>query len=233
MRAKIGKFVNWVGPYQIAEYLCFWAKKETDEFGNQQPPDWVHEFGEFLAHGRLKPDGRRDTEHETWLYRLCNWIYSKKNRKIKIKVDPWDHWNADQTIAMLAVPILEDLLLHKHGAAPVADEDVPAGLGLRASEALQQADENDQTDSNFFIRYEWMLGEVIWALRQIADGDWEEQYYSGKIDMKLVPEDNGLLRQVVLDRKDFVVDYEGMQRHSDRINRGLMYFGKYFRSFWS
>jgi len=56
MKVYIGPYKNWFGPYQLAETLCFWAKKEKDEYGFERTPDWVHNFGEWLAHGSVEPD---------------------------------------------------------------------------------------------------------------------------------------------------------------------------------
>ena len=51
MKANIGKYVNWWGPYQIASALCFWVPYKKDEYGCKEKPQWVHDFGEFIAHG--------------------------------------------------------------------------------------------------------------------------------------------------------------------------------------
>jgi hypothetical protein len=68
MYIKIGKHPDWFGPYQLARLLCFWAKKEKDENGFLKDPNWVHNFGEFLAYGIVEPDAKvgeiRSTEIE-------------------------------------------------------------------------------------------------------------------------------------------------------------------------
>ena len=51
MKVYIGPYKNWVGPYQIADALCFWAKNIEDEYGYKRKPDWVHNFGTWLSHG--------------------------------------------------------------------------------------------------------------------------------------------------------------------------------------
>ena len=56
MKVYIGRYKNWFGPYQLAEFLCFWAKNEKDEHGIERKPEWVHNFGEWLAHGKESPD---------------------------------------------------------------------------------------------------------------------------------------------------------------------------------
>lgn len=77
MKVKIGKYTSWFGPYQLAETLCFWAKEEKDEYGFPKKPDWVHNFGEWLAHGSVEPEAEVgeirswDRErHYTWLYKF-------------------------------------------------------------------------------------------------------------------------------------------------------------------
>ena len=56
MKIKIGGYKRWFGPYQLAELLCFWAKPVKDKYDFESKPDWVHNFGEWLAHGSVEPD---------------------------------------------------------------------------------------------------------------------------------------------------------------------------------
>ena len=39
MKAHIGPYKSWFGPYQLAELLCFWAKDVEDEYGMKSKPD--------------------------------------------------------------------------------------------------------------------------------------------------------------------------------------------------
>jgi hypothetical protein len=70
MKIYIGPYTNWVGPYQIAEMLCFWAKKVPDECGFPRKPDWVHDFGTWLAEDR--------NGNDSWLTKLCQKIEDYK-----------------------------------------------------------------------------------------------------------------------------------------------------------
>ena len=56
MRVNIGPYTNWFGPYQLAELLCFWVKEVPGEYGIKSKPDWVHNFGEWLAYGSVEPE---------------------------------------------------------------------------------------------------------------------------------------------------------------------------------
>ena len=47
MKIYIGPYKSWIGPYQIAEALCFWVKRVPDEHGIKRKPDWVHDFGQW------------------------------------------------------------------------------------------------------------------------------------------------------------------------------------------
>ena len=117
MKVKIGPYKNWVGPYQIADALCWWAKPVVDEYGMKSKPDWVHDFGTWLAENR---DGS-----DSWITRACQWVESKKSRQIYVKIDRWDTWGMDHTLALIVLPMLRQLQTTKHGAPYGADEDVP------------------------------------------------------------------------------------------------------------
>ena len=226
MKVTIGKYVDWFGPFQLAEKLLFWMDKNDDR---------VYNLGHFLAYGTFKDemidlfDNDRD---ETWLYKFLSWIHSKKHRKVKMHIDPWDTWNMDSTLSMIILPMLKQLKATKHGAPWTDDEDVPEGLGLRSTEAPPKKDEWD-TDANHFKRWDWIMDEMIWTFEQLQpDYDWEEQYHSGNIEFKSELLDNGMyeLKRGPNDTSTF--DKEGHQAHADRIKNGLRLFGKYYLNLW-
>ena len=236
MKVKLGPYPDWIGPYQIADKVFFWCDmypdKDVADRWDYRAKDWL---GEFLAHGLAKkkqyqPAESRpfgDERPDTWFYNLLKWIHAKRQRKVVIKTDRYDHWNAYHTMSLIIVPILKDLREHKHGAGFIADEDVPEGLGLRSTECLVKEDEG-HTDENWFKRYEWALNEMIWAHEQIADDNWEDQYYSGEVDW--VVESGGRLREGP--NHTYKLDVEGFNKHNDRIENGLRLFGKYYRTLW-
>jgi len=204
MKVNIGPYKNWIGPYQIAQSFSFLPILERDR----------EAFGDWLS--------------KTWVDKFCNWVYNKSNRKIKVKLDYWDHWNADETMAIVILPLLKALKIHKHGAGMVDDEDVPEEL--RSISAPVKENEWD-IDDNHFKRYDWMLNEVIWAFEQLQPGnDWEDQYYT-TIDSKEKRTDMDDLLDLP---KGKFIDYDrdGYMEHSKRIDRALVMFGKYYRSFW-
>lgn len=243
MRVKIGPYKNWFGPYQLAEALCFWVKETPDEFGTPTKPEWVHKFGEWLAHGNTpdesdKPRIERMLKErpETWLYGLLKWVESKRKRSVKIHIDKWDTWNMDRTLAMIILPMLKQLNDTKHGAPCVDDADVPEHL--RSTVAPPKENEYD-TDGNHFLRWDWVLGEIIWAFEQHQpDCDWEQQYYSGTHDLYWevsAKDDKGKATMYQMKNgpdDTWKVDMEGLKAHQNRIANGFRLFGKYYQNLW-
>ena len=230
MKVKIGPYKNWFGPYQIAEKLCFWARKETDEYGIKHTADWVHNFGTWLAGGE---------EKESLLHKFCLWIESKRKRKIQVHIDRWDTWSMDHTLAYIILPMLKQLKATKHGAPFVDDEDVPEHL--RSTAALPKENEWD-TDSNHFLRWDWVLDEMIFAFECELDDSWENEFRSGEMDLvwkpvdregNPVPEAEAKLFQ--LDdgpNHTYECDYDGMKVVQDRIQNGFRLFGRYYQALW-
>ena len=238
MKVKISKYKGWVGPYQLAELLCFWVKDVPDEYGITRKPDWVHNFGEWLAHGSIEPDdevgdctplfgGERSA---TWLYKFLLWIDKiKGERKVKIHIDKWDTWSMDHTLSLIIVPMLKQLKATAHGAPFVDDEDVPNEL----KSTTAPVKENDwDTDDNHFKRWDYVLDEMIWAFEKLVDDNWEHEFYSGTHETLTVKREDGLYEMINGENNTFKVDHEGINKVNDRINNGTKLFGKYYRGLW-
>ena len=220
MRVKIGNYPDWIGPYQIAEKLLFWLDKDKDER--------VHKFGTWLAGGEDK---------DSLLMRACTWIHSKQKRQVVVKLDRWDTWNMDATLAHIILPMLKQLKATQHGAGFVDDADVPEGIGLWSDEAEPKENEYD-TDSNHFQRWEWVLDEMIFAFECKLDDSWEDQFREGEIDWDSVPCAWDLLgKPTMYEMKDgpnhtYKCDYDGMKVVQARITNGFRLFGKYYQNLW-
>ena len=233
MKVEIGNYPNWIGPYQIADALCFWVKEVEGEYGLKSKPDWVHDFGTWLSGGENK---------DSWLSKACQWVHNKKKRKVKVHLDPWDTWNMDGTLSFIILPMLKQLKEKQHGGPLVADEDVPDNLGIRSTDA--PAKENDwDIDANHFKRWDWVMSELIWTFTQLhPDTDWEDQYHTGHIDLVWKPVDKDGNEVSKEDAKLYQMengpndthhwDKDGFMAHSARIDNGLLLLGKYFRCLW-
>jgi hypothetical protein len=208
MKAHLGPYKYWIGPYQIAESLSFLPLHQRD----------IDKFGDWL--------------NKTWVKDFCTWIDSKRTRKIKVKIDRWDSWGAYETIAIIALPLLKQLRLTKQGAPQVEDSDVPEHL--RSTNAPPKENEWD-TDALWFDRWDWVLDEIIWSLEQIQpDVDWEQQFWivHPKIDLDEYPEDEGKEIIPLRWKVKGECDWEGRKKYQERIDNGLRLFGVYFQNLW-
>jgi hypothetical protein len=238
MRVKIGPYTNWFGPYQLAELLCFWAKPVEDEYGIKSKPDWVHNFGEWLAHGSVSPEPEvgditswdRDRPN-TWLYNFLLWIESKKKRTIKVHIDRWDTWGMDNTLAHIILPMLKQLKATKHGAPQVDIEDVPAHL-KPTKKALKAYEKDGTTDEQFFERWDWALDEMIFAFDSKVNDGWEEQFETGESDIQWKTLEGGVSEMVRGPNDTKVYDWEGRKAYEARIQNGFRLFGKYYQNLW-
>lgn len=250
MKVKIGKYKSWYGPYQLAETLCFWAKPVKDEWGIEDKPDWVHKFGEWLAHGSIAPDPTpenpvsswRDDRPHTLLYKFLSWVHSKKQRTVKVHIDRWDTWNMESTLGHIVRPMLKQLKAAKHGAPFVDDKDVPKHLRSTSAPPLSEDDKNcGAVDDLHFQRWDWVMDEMIFAFESLDGGaneDWEGQFFSGTHDWTSVATDfdgDGNPKMFRLEKgpnDTSRIDSKGMKAYQKRITNGFRLFGKYYQNLW-
>lgn len=237
MHVKIGPYENWFGPYQLAEKLCFWVKPVKDEWGIEDKPEWVHKFGEWLAHGSIEPEAQVGeirswdrNRHHTWLYRFLSWIHSKQKRTIKVHIDRWDTWSMDHTLAYIVLPMLKQLKATKHGAPFVDLKDVPKEL--HGKKLTKKQKDNGETDDKHFERWDWVLDEMIFAFDSKVNDEWEEQFETGTSDIQWKTLENGMTEMIRGPNNTKVYDWEGRKAYQERMSNGFRLFGKYFESLW-
>lgn len=245
MKVKIGKFPSRISTHNLAEILCFWVPSKPNRFGGMEKPEWVDKFGEWLTFGSVKPEPEPFAQPQplwinrktTWLYNMLEWIDEKRTQKISVKIDPWDTWNMDDTLAHIILPMLKQLKSNKQGGPFVDVEDVPAEL--RPEELTKEQQEQGELDNTHFERWEWILDEMIFAFQSKVDDSWEDQYFTGEADWETrVTEwdDDGkpeLFELVEGEGHTMEFDSEGYQQHQARIQRGFELFGKYYSGLWS
>jgi hypothetical protein len=153
-----------------------------------------------------------------------NRLQDRRKRKIKVRVDYYDVWGADHTLALIILPTLKLLKEKKHGSPFVDPADVPEEL--RPTE--EAGPDNGYTDNTVHERWDWVLNEMIWAFEQIVDEDNDNQFYDHTESN--AAEKNGV--DFAESWKKFKIDHTGLKQHNERINQGTMLFGKYFRGLW-
>lgn len=240
MRVKIGPYINWIGPYQIAEKILFWIPKyDENRFEYTKEYDkYVWGFGEWLAHDK--------NGNDSWLVKVCNWIHSKRERTIKVHIDDYDVWSMDSTLAEIVLPMLRKLKENHHGSHFVDLEDVPESMRLKDHEEwddqkcfeFYHEPDLQKVQCDIHDRWNWVLDEMIWAFEQIVDDDNDAQFHSGEHDIQWEPcefrEDGTPLLHKMKHGPNHtaVFDSDGYLKHRDRIDNGLRLFGKYYRGLW-
>ena len=153
---------------------------------------------------------------------------------MKIRIDKYDTWSMDHTLALIILPMLKQLHKTKHGAPCVDDEDVPEGLGLRSTEA--PAKENDyDIDDNHFKRWDWVLEEMIQAFECKNNEDWSEKYWTGTSKIEWQDTDSeygGKNCKKMVELGDRKCDWDAYRAHEERNKNGFRLFGKYYQALW-
>ena len=84
--------------------------------------------------------------YHNWLY---SWFGYSPQQTIKVKIDKWDTWSMDHTLAHIVLPMLVQLKATNHG--------YPSGLTEK--------------------KWDSIMDEMIWAFEQECREDWESDYY--------------------------------------------------------
>ena len=209
---------HWISPYTILEKIYFWREIDYDEPIIEKWSD------------RLLPICRAWNKFLDFIHPQIRYV----------KIDRYDTWNMDGTLSPIILPMLKQLNANKHGAPNVDDDDVPEEL--KSTTAPPKENKWD-TDANHFKRWDWVMDQMIWSFEQLQpDNDWEEQYASGVCDFKFVPVDAEGNEVPKGEHKfsemrhgpnhTYEIDWEGRNKHQERISNGLRLFGKYYQSLW-
>ena len=236
MKVYIGKYRDhWISPYTMLDYVFFWTdwskcsrdrriRSLEEERRYVERPEWCDRWSDYL-----NP-----------VSQAIQWVWDRVHPPINyVKIDYWDTWSMDHTLSPIILPMLRQLKEKKHGAPFVDDEDVPEHLRSTAAPAK----ENDwDTDANHFDRWDWVMGEMIFAFECKTDDSWEEEFRSGEIDMLWVPVDrdgnevpkgeHNFYQMKDGSKNTYKCDYEGMKVVEARIQNGFRLFGKYFSALW-
>ena len=211
MKIVIGNYrSHWVSPYHILEKFFYW-RKDYDVY-EKKPPQWLQTLCE-------------------WNTKVLDTIHPRIEY---IKIDPYDTWSMDNTLALIILPMLKQLKATKHGGPLVDDEDVPDELKSMNSPRC----ENEwDIDDNFFLRWEWILDEMIFAFESEKDADWMDQFKSGVSDTDWVESDyqyegENTWEVIHGPKHTLEYDWDSIRAYQARIQNGFKLFGKYYQNLW-
>ena len=155
------------------------------------------------------------------VYDVFNWLwFDRRTQKVSVKIDPWDTWSIDHTLAPIILPMLVQLKETKNGAPFVDLKDVPKEL--HGKKLTKKQKEQGDVDDKHFERWDWIMDEMIWAFEQKCRDDWMEDYYGEWHDFD---------GSISGGRFEWTDD-EGMKKHQERMSNGFKLFGKYYEALW-
>ena len=208
MKIFLGNYINYIGPYQLAEKLLFWKDKNSSQ---------VDDLGHFLKHGYVQSKEQKKEEDEknfssffnfmdylenenkkpsTKLNDFCEWLHTKLKRIEFVHIDKYDVWNMDQTLAKIIHPMLVRLKETKQGSPNIDLEDVPDYL--KPSDSQYNYYEEGKLDDYYHDRWDYVIDTMIYAFNAISEQlDEDDDYYE-----------------------------------PETIKEGLRLFGKYYQNLW-
>ena len=216
---------HWVSPYVILEKVFFWREIDYDE-------PIIKKLSDFLNPFSIAWQKFLDFVHPRISY---------------VKIDYYDTWSMDSTLADIILPMLKQLRDTKHGSPLIDLDDVPEELRMvgyedGSSQFLLEFDDNKQYQNESWEmthrRWEWVLNEMIFAFDHFVDDTWENEYSSGVIDTVHVPcewYEDGKPKLYSIEygpNHTYKCDYEGMNKVYRRMDNGFRLFGKYYRGLW-
>jgi hypothetical protein len=146
-----------------------------------------------------------------------------KPRKIEIRIDRYDAWNADHTLSLIIAPVLKKLRENLHG--------YPGDLCVMKENGWEIEEHCDGME-----RWKLILDKMIWSFERVAsqedvfDGDFhivEPVYYEkGEVLPDGTP-------ATWLDCKvKAVMNQDAIDAYHDHLQEGFDLFAKYFRNLW-
>ena len=188
----------YIGPYPNRMICRIHTDYMNDKYGYV---DWPTEYSKFESFLEKLEDAIQFVYNCT-----INLFLDRREQKVKVRIDKWDTWSMDHTLASIVLPMLKQLKATTHGAPNVDPEDVPKELRPKKQDVLKY-NEIGETDDKFFERWNWVLDEMIYAFESKATK--EDVYMRFDID-----------------------DKEGMRKEQERISNGFRLFGKYYEGLW-
>ena len=223
MKIWTSKYRNhWVSPYHILKFVCFWERDDGVFYDHDDSYKPV--YGKLVK--ALDPvctawQKFLDFVHPRWTY---------------VKIDFWDTWSMDHTLADVILPMLKQLKATKHGSPMVDEEDVPVHLQSEAYKKAKKRKPKTSTtrpdvhavdmddDNTLHERWDWVLSEMIWAFEQKVDDNSEDKFWDHANTNGSAPWDE--------DYEPPKCNWEGLRAHQARKTNGYRLFGKYYEALW-
>tara|TARA_A200000159_G_scaffold164301_1_gene193379 strand:+ start:3600 stop:4049 length:450 start_codon:yes stop_codon:yes gene_type:complete len=127
-----------------------------------------------------------------------------KEQKVSVKIDKWDTYNMDVTLAHIVYPMLVQLKETKH------------------------THPSDLTEE----KWDSILDDMIFSFKSKLY-NWEEEFTSGVWDMELKDKiEPGKMEMTEGPNHTYKIDEKGRKKYQTRVAKGFTLFGKYYNNLW-
>jgi hypothetical protein len=178
--------------------------------------------------------------------RAIKWVLDLVHPPINyVKIDSYDTWSMDHTLADIILPMLKQLKATKHGSPIVDEEDVPVHLqsaGFKKAKKRRPKNQNNpdlhaldwDNDDTLHERWDWVLGEIIWSFEQKVKDDADGEFFDHSAYDHLTGKTNHDVWFDDMSKGASKVKYdrEGHVSWQNRKANGFRLFGKYFEAMW-
>lgn len=200
MRVYIGPYNHWFRPGTWYKNMIL----SWNGFGRGVDADMF----DMNAYDALTEKIKDSWIYDKVLMAVENWVDNNTKRKVRVHIHNYDVWSMDDTLALIILPMLKLLREKKQGYAMVDDDDVPEELRSTSAPPLTQEQiDSAWPDDNGLPRWEWVMGEMIWAFEQM-DPEADDEFFAT------------------------AYDHAGHMKWQARKTRGFTLFGKYFQALW-
>ena len=222
---------HWYSPYKILEKVLFW--KDWENINYDTP--WVEKWAD-----RIEPFSKV-------VQKILDTVHPKIDY---VKIDRWDTWGMDHTLAKIILPMLKQLKETKHGSAYVDINDVPEelrGTSTPDYDAQLTFDFYNETDDDVDYelvhkRWDYVLNEMIFAFECKNNDSWDDQFWTGELGELTWEETGETMFNPITNKEEKTYqmltsgnrtcDWEGRAAMQKRIDNGFRLFGKYYEGLW-
>lgn len=164
------------------------------------------------------------------------------SNRLAVRVDKFDTWSLDNTLAHIILPALLQLKASQAGIPSDLSSDIAEQMdGQLVFDFIH--DDKDEVFDKRIKEWDHIMNKMIWSFQQIVKGDWDDKYHHREPEFKWTDSEHTVVDPVtgktehLREMKDMNpgghwFDRSGYNLHHERIQEGLDLFGRYYMNLW-
>ena len=192
---------HWLSPYTILEKVIFWKEIDYDSTYTKKIVNVLSPISEVVK-------------------KVLDTIHPKINY---VKIDEWDTWSADGTLAKIILPTLIQYKKIKTGVP--GDFTHTGGEDYDFQSCFDFYKTNSKLSMQAANEWDIILDKMIFSFSHLVDDDWESEFCTGSFVNSIQIGEPGWIGT-------YTCDYDAINKVHEQIQEGLNLFGKYYRNLW-